>query len=502
MPKYMIKSIDKAALKEYDLKSALYQTMHENKSFNRNPANHALYHALMEALIEDENAMDKGVADTGKKIKRRRTKESESSKNPSTTKETSKGKASAKSSKNVNNVGEDVVCDDDQPQDTSEPKIYKTLNQDWFKQPQRPPTPDPEWNKCQVILDQPEQPWFNQMVFATKDPLTFNDLMATLIDFSNRPDHLTVVVDYFFNNDLEYLKTSNLEKTYTTSITKTKAARSQMNKFSKHNVYSTQKILGMKSVSIKKLHGYGHLEVVVLFHLNDTDIVDFIMALRMFTRSLIIKRQVEDLQLGVESYQKKLNITTPQQTFLEIEFKELYSPSYKPPGDELHHIILDFHLGYNDEMSRRKWMAIDKKRSKLMVELIDKQMRERRIIGNLERLVGAQELKMDYKLMTCINIRVMPKSIHSDDGNPSRANIKQALCREEVTYLFTLTVLSALRRSGVKSFNTEHKLNEYKHTEPVKPKKRGLAPKQNEAACKDVDELMKARILREVKYQM
>ncbi|GKG62952.1 hypothetical protein Tco_0636683, partial [Tanacetum coccineum] len=29
-----------------------------------NPANHRLYHALMKALIKDENVMDKGVADT------------------------------------------------------------------------------------------------------------------------------------------------------------------------------------------------------------------------------------------------------------------------------------------------------------------------------------------------------------------------------------------------------------------------------------------------------
>nr|GEW65087.1 retrovirus-related Pol polyprotein from transposon TNT 1-94 [Tanacetum cinerariifolium] len=64
IPKYTIKSTNKASLKEYDKKIALYQTMHENKSFNRNPANHRLYHTLMEALIEDENAMDKGVADT------------------------------------------------------------------------------------------------------------------------------------------------------------------------------------------------------------------------------------------------------------------------------------------------------------------------------------------------------------------------------------------------------------------------------------------------------
>ncbi|GJT45633.1 retrovirus-related pol polyprotein from transposon TNT 1-94 [Tanacetum coccineum] len=70
MPKYTIKSTNKATLKEYHLKSALYQTMNENKSFNRIPANHALYHELMKALIEDENAMDKGVADTVKNHKR------------------------------------------------------------------------------------------------------------------------------------------------------------------------------------------------------------------------------------------------------------------------------------------------------------------------------------------------------------------------------------------------------------------------------------------------
>ncbi|GKD38829.1 hypothetical protein Tco_1259036 [Tanacetum coccineum] len=136
------------------------------------------------------------------------------------------------------------------------------------------------------------------------------------------------------------MKSSNPERKYTTSITKTKAGRyeiegiehmvptlwsptkvgSQLNKFSKHNVYSTKKILGVKSVSVKKLHGYGHLEEIMvkraeLFHLTDNDIVNFVVALHMFTRSLVIKKRVKDLQLGVESYQKKLNITPPQQTF-------------------------------------------------------------------------------------------------------------------------------------------------------------------------------------------
>nr|GEX13929.1 hypothetical protein [Tanacetum cinerariifolium] len=170
----------------------------------------------------------------------------------------------------------------------------KTLNPDWFKQPPMPLTPDPEWNKHQVVLDQPAQPWFNQMVFATKDPPTFNYLMATLIDFSKYvlnglkienltqdtllgpafnllKGHRTIVVEYFFNNDLEYLKTSDPKVTYTTSITKTKAARCEIKRikymvseFSKKNVYYTKTILGVKSVSVKKLHGYDHLEEIVV----------------------------------------------------------------------------------------------------------------------------------------------------------------------------------------------------------------------------------------------
>ncbi|GKA20214.1 hypothetical protein Tco_0700203 [Tanacetum coccineum] len=194
--KFTIKSTDKAALEEYDLKSALYQSMHAHKSFYRNPTNHLLYHALMEALIEDENAMYKGVVDTvkdhkrkhdddqddddedppagpnqGNKTKRRRTKESESTKKPSSTKDTPKGKAITKGSKAgksasakepvdepiaevvMDDASNDVSRDDNQTQDTSEPKTRKTLNPDWFKQPPRPPTLDLEWNKRQVVLD-------------------------------------------------------------------------------------------------------------------------------------------------------------------------------------------------------------------------------------------------------------------------------------------------------------------------------------------------------------
>ncbi|GJT24217.1 reverse transcriptase domain-containing protein [Tanacetum coccineum] len=55
---------------------------------------------------------------------------------------------------------------------------------------------------------------------------------------------------------------------------------------------------------------------------------------------------------------------------------------------------------------------------------------------------------------------------------------------------------------GGKPFNTKHKLNEYKLIKPVKQKKRRLGLDSNEATCKQVEELMKAGILRRVKNHL
>ncbi|GKA15865.1 hypothetical protein Tco_0695612, partial [Tanacetum coccineum] len=280
-PQFTIKSTDKAALEEYILKSALYQSMHVNKSFNRNPANHRLYHALMEALIEDENTMGKGVADTVKDHKRKHDDYEDDDDDEDPLPALAKEPVEEPIAEMIMDVaGDDVARDDNQPQDTSEPKTRKTLNPEWFKQPPRPLTPDLEWNKRQ-------------------DPLKFNNLIATLIDFSkyvlnglkienltqdilrhafnllkgtgsssieleynfqecfnaltdkldwNNPEgdrypfdlskplplqgplgYRTIAADYFFNNDLKYLKTSYPKVTYTISITKTKATRYEIN---------------------------------------------------------------------------------------------------------------------------------------------------------------------------------------------------------------------------------------------------------------------------------
>nr|GEV57909.1 hypothetical protein [Tanacetum cinerariifolium] len=110
------------------------------------------------------------------------------------------------------------------------------------------------------------------------------------------------------------------------------------------------KILCVVSVKVNKLNGYGYLEEIVhkLFHLDGDVIFDLAVALCMFTRSLIIKKRVKDVQLDVESYPKKLNITRPQKDFPTISAKEPYTPSF-----DLQRVV------YEDLSNQKRLMRAD-----------------------------------------------------------------------------------------------------------------------------------------------
>ncbi|GJX70328.1 hypothetical protein Tco_0307499, partial [Tanacetum coccineum] len=170
---------------------------------------------------------------------------------------------------------ENVANDADEPQADT---ILNILKKDWFKKSPRHETFDPDWNTVKTLDDAPKQSWFNEMIQAEKPPLTFDELMSTPIDFSTFPMNrlklnkitradlvglmfnllkdqldwtnpeghkipidmskplplqdkegpLTILVEFFFNNDLEYLKARNKERAYSSSITKTPATRYTM----------------------------------------------------------------------------------------------------------------------------------------------------------------------------------------------------------------------------------------------------------------------------------
>ncbi|GKD47675.1 hypothetical protein Tco_1276651 [Tanacetum coccineum] len=66
-----------------------------------------------------------------------------------------------------------------------------------------------------------------------------------------------------------------------------------------------------------------------LTNLSGDNVADFSIALR---RSLVIQKRVEDLQLGVKSYQKKINVTKPDTTRPDLRKRHPYTPYKDPQG--------------------------------------------------------------------------------------------------------------------------------------------------------------------------
>ncbi|GJW02440.1 hypothetical protein Tco_1561296 [Tanacetum coccineum] len=91
-----------------------------------------------------------------------------------------------------------------------------------------------------------------------------------------------------------------------------------------------------------------------LINLSSNDVSDFALALRMFTRSLVIQKQVKDLQIG--------NI--------RIEY-----------------------------LPKRRRSTLEKKRANIMIKAIDKQLEERRLMMSLEKFVGGRHYGTDLWLL-------------------------------------------------------------------------------------------------------
>ncbi|GKA18610.1 hypothetical protein Tco_0698525 [Tanacetum coccineum] len=223
-------------------------------------------------------------------------------------------------------------------------------------------------------------------------------------------NHQIIPVNYFFNNDLAYLQGESTGRTYTTLLTKTKAA-----KYNLHGIedmvpklwslvkvaYDNHALLGtshwVTNVKVKEWYGYGHLE------------------------------EIETLQ--PQSYQKKLNISRPLTHKAGIIDLKPYSAYVNPQGfiyvdklgrnrlmcyhelykfcdgtlislcDTLKDMANNLEMGYTCVMPRRRWSSLDKKRSRTMIKDIDRQFLDRRLMRSLEKFVGGREYREDLRLL-------------------------------------------------------------------------------------------------------
>ncbi|GJS87558.1 hypothetical protein Tco_0770194 [Tanacetum coccineum] len=156
------------------------------------------------------------------------------------------------------------------------------------------------------------------------------------------------------------------------------------------------------------------------------DVTDFAIAIRMFTRSLVIQKRVEDLQLGVESYQKIISTKPVLITRPDLKKRHPYTPYKDPQG----FIYVDNHkrnrLMLSDELymfsdgtltrllssleditknidmeylPKRRWRNLEKKRAYFMIKDINKLLKERRRMRSLEKFVGDRFYGTDLRLL-------------------------------------------------------------------------------------------------------
>ncbi|GJR74213.1 hypothetical protein Tco_0086578 [Tanacetum coccineum] len=208
--------------------------------------------------------------------------------------------------------------------------------------------------------------------------------------------HQIVHAHYFFDNDLEYLRGGSTDKKYTTSITNTKANKYDLkgikdmvptlwspikvaydkhvalgtshwgpkqqsfygyatNRVSKHDVYSTKRILAVTNVKVNKWYGYGHLEEIEVrredqqlcnkfmegdfprLHLNDIE--DMLL--------LVVQNKLFDLK--VKSYQKKLSISKPRKRDEDLSRKAPDTTLSYPQGV----------IYYRDRLNRKRLIRSD-----------------------------------------------------------------------------------------------------------------------------------------------
>ncbi|GJU96727.1 hypothetical protein Tco_1321483 [Tanacetum coccineum] len=167
---------------------------------------------------------------------------------------------------------------------------------------------------------------------------------------------------YFFNNDLEYLRGGSTNRKYTTSITKIKVAR-----VSKHNVYSTKRIMAVTNVKVNKWYAYGHLEEIKVrradqqlykfmkgdfprLHLHD---IEDMLLLVVQNKPFNLKSDViVNLAVALRViYEDKLNRKRLMRSDKLYKFSD---GTLQSVHDTLHDMANNLKIGYNKVMPRRK----------------------------------------------------------------------------------------------------------------------------------------------------
>nr|GEV42951.1 hypothetical protein [Tanacetum cinerariifolium] len=371
-------------ISKIELKKILIEKMEGNKSIHRSDKQRNLYKALVEAYESNKISLDT-YRDTVM-LKRRHDDDADKDEETSAgsdrgPRDEEKERSQSQQALQRRKLPGPLASADDQPvaETSQHPK--------WFSQQKKPPTPD---------------------------------------------RHRVIMFDHFINNDLEYLRGGASSRKYTTSVTKTKAADYGHIKWIKDLVPCTMWIQEPVGYDKHALWGISHWgrkhQQFYRFAVNRESTRDVYSKRRIIavTELKIVEWRVEDLQLGVKRYQKKLNLTRTDTYHSDLKYKEAYTAYSNPRGfiyqnkdkqnrlmriDELHKFsdgtLNDVRTALDDRLKgiRMKylpwtiWRKSDKERAAAMIQAIDKQLKTRRIMRSLERFIGERLYEEDFRML-------------------------------------------------------------------------------------------------------
>ncbi|GJT63680.1 hypothetical protein Tco_1015160 [Tanacetum coccineum] len=147
--------------------------MQKSQSYRGAKEHEELYDRQIRHRVEERQKTSKDVEPS----KGPKSKESKSSSSKDTM---SQPKSSGKSAQAEESVFE--VVDSEMPHNqgsdlgnTSEqPNVEAASKLEWFKKPQRPPTPDSDWNVGKSVDFRPPQTWISKIAQAKKPHLSFD----------------------------------------------------------------------------------------------------------------------------------------------------------------------------------------------------------------------------------------------------------------------------------------------------------------------------------------
>nr|GEZ39303.1 hypothetical protein [Tanacetum cinerariifolium] len=178
-----------------------------------------------------------------------------------------------------------------------------------------------------------------------------------------------------------------------------------------------------------------------------------------------------DLQLRVESYQKRLNLTKPDTYRSDLKRREAYTAHSDPRGfiyqnkdkknrlmriDELHKFsdgtLNDFRNALDDRLKGIRmqylpqtiWRKGDKDRAAAMIQAIDKMLKTRRIMRSLERFVGGR-LSILTDLQSNVDAASLRLKLFKDVNAVADAKVKDPLSKgppQVVVYAAKLPILN------------------------------------------------------------